>query len=604
VQHLTIGVEMSDLTHVTFRSTLSPGGLASGKATDSQVKSGERPSRGFEHPRSDIGTSLLHWATATTLLISLLTGIRIASDNPKAVISKWLTPILPQGEIWSWHFFAGLTLFFCATSYLLYMRRSALTRRAAPKRLKVLLLPASRKLKFAAVNVALHWVLYSLVVVMTGTGVALYLGYGNWLIYIHSTAAFIALGYIFAHVTSHYLMGGIWQLLRIVRPTKLVLTRAMRPRPLLIGIVGGVAVVAALAGADWLTRDTLIMRRVSTGPKLERLLDDPVWAQAPVVRIRTFQGINLGGTGESLVEIRAVHDDKKAYFAFRWEDPSRSVRRLPVIKRADGWHHIGNNPYIDDVTDFYEDKFAVIFSTTAQFGSGGVAHFGSKPLANLPGSRNGRGLHYTDGHMVDMWQWKSSRGGLNGHVDDMYMGPPRAPTPDEASQLARYQGGYWGDPGNAYYVYNFEALRPSEYQVSQPVHVKRLPKDLAVTEKAMGHWDPNPDASVDDGSIWWMTEDDSVPYSPEADAKIPLGTIIPGVLHLGKYSGDRNDVSGAAHWQDGHWTLVASRNLITGSKYDQDFVPGRSLYIWVAVFDHTQTRHTRHPRPVRLVVQE
>ena len=29
-----------------------------------------------------------------------------------------------------------------------------------------------------------------------------------------------------------------------------------------------------------------------------------------------------------------------------------------------------------------------------------------------------------------------------------------------------------------------------------------------------------------------------------------------------------------------------------------------SLYIWVAVFDHTQTRHTRHPRPVRLVVQE
>jgi hypothetical protein len=120
----------------------------------------------------------------------------------------------------------------------------------------------------------------------------------------------------------------------------------------------------------------------------------------------------------------------------------------------------------------------------------------------------------------------------------------------------------------------------------------------------MGHWDPNPDASVDDGSIWWMTEDDSVPYSPEADAKIPVGTIIPGVLHLGKYSGDRNDVSGAAHWQDGYWTLIASRNLTTGSKYDQDFIPGRILYIWVAVFDHTQTRHTRHPRPVRLVVQE
>jgi hypothetical protein len=25
------------------------------------------------------------------------------------------------------------------------------------------------------------------------------------------------------------------------------------------------------------------------------------------------------------------------------------------------------------------------------------------------------------------------------------------PTPDEASQKLRYQGGYWGNPGNAYY---------------------------------------------------------------------------------------------------------------------------------------------------------
>jgi cytochrome b subunit of formate dehydrogenase len=595
---------MSDTTRVAFRRTAIGGISPLGGSSDTQVGTGQQRSRGPDSPRSDFGTVVLHWMTATTLLVSLFTGLRIASDNPTAVVSKWLTPILPQGEIWSWHFFAGLSLFFCGSSYLLYMRRGALARRAAPKRLKVLLLPAASKLKFAAFNVALHWILYSLVVLMTGTGIALYLGYGDWFLYIHSTAAFAALGYIFAHVTSHYLMGGIWQLLRIVRPTKLVVTRATKPWPLLLGVVGGILVVAAVMGTDWLTRDTLIMRRVSTPPKLERLLDDPVWTKAPVVRIRTFQGINLGGTGESLVEIRAVHDDNRAYFAFRWEDPSRSVRRLPMIKQADGWHHTGNNPYIDDVTDFYEDKFAVIFSTTAAFGSGGVAHFGSKPLADKPGSRNGRGLHYTDGHMVDMWQWKPSRGGLRGHFDDMYIGPPHIPTPKEASKVARYQGGYWPDPGNAYYVYNFEALRPSEYREGQPVHIKRLPKDLAATQKAMGHWDPNPDASVDDGSHWWMTEEESVPYSAEADAKIPIGTIIPGVLHIGRYSGDRADLVAAAHWQNGHWTVVVSRNLKTGSKYDQDFVPGRNLYMWVAVFDHTQTRHTRHPRPVRLVVQE
>jgi hypothetical protein len=44
--------------------------------------------------------------------------------------------------------------------------------------------------------------------------------------------------------------------------------------------------------------------------------------------------------------------------------------------------------------------------------------------------------------------------------------------------------------------------------------------------------------------------------------------------------------------------------LKTGSKYDEDFVAGHPLYMWVAAYEHMQTRHTRHPRPVRIVTQE
>ena len=51
-------------------------------------------------------------------------------------------------------------------------------------------------------------------------------------------------------------------------------------------------------------------------------------------------------------------------------------------------------------------------------------------------------------------------------------------------------------------------------------------------------------------------------------------------------------------------TQAAAGRRDTGSKYDQPFVPGRELYMWVGVFDHTQTRHTRHPRPVRITVEE
>ena len=564
---------------------------------------GPRQSEGPVAPRTDIATLTLHWVTALAFIVSLFTGIRIAADALVAPVSKWLTPILPQGEIWSWHILSGLTLMFAATAYVAYVIRSGLTQRNAVKKTRVLLMPAPPPMKWAAVNVILHWFVYGLVVFMFVTGTMLYLGRGGWWVYLHSTVAFVGLAYIFVHVVAHYMYGGWWQIFRIFKPARLVITRAVRSKPVLAAVVIGIVAAAAIASLDLTTRDTLVIRKVATAPQPGRLLDDPVWKNIAPVKIHTQQGVNLGGTGESLVEVRAVHDGSNVYFAFRWEDPSRSVRRLPLIKKEDGWHHIGTNPYIDDVSDFYEDKFAVIFSPVDGFGNAGIAHFGNKPIADKPGSRNGRGLHFTDGAMIDMWQWKPSRGGLLGRVDDQYIEPAREPTAAEASKVARYQGGYWGDPGNAYYVYNFAALKPEEYK-GGPVEIKKLPKDLDALKKAMGKWDPNPDSSVDEGSAWWMFEKDTVPYSKEADAKIPVGTIIPGVLIIGDYSGDRADVKGSAHWQDGHWTLVTSRKLKTGNKYDQDFTPGRDLFLFVAVFDHTQTRHSRHQRGVRVVVQE
>lgn len=555
-------------------------------------------------PRTDVGTLVLHWATAIAFTVSLFTGIRIAADALSAPVSKWLSPILPQGEIWTWHFYAGLTLFFCAAAYFVYMRRAALFSRNALKKTRVMVMPVASKMRFGGLNVLLHWAAYLIVGVMTITGIFLYLGHGGWLVQIHSYVAFIGLSYIFVHAIAHYLYGGWWQVFRIFRPVKLVLTEAVKPKPLLIAAGVGAVVAAGIALSDPLTRDTLVVKRVAAAPDMKKLLKDPIWATVQPARIRTQQGINLGGTGESLVEVRAVHDGKKIYFAFHWEDPSRSVRREPLIKKEDGWHIIADNTYTDDVTTFYEDKFAVIFSTSTAFGSGGVSHLGPKPLAEYQGSRNGRGYHYTDGHMVDMWQWKASRGGLLGEVDDMYIGPPRPPTPAEVEMVNRYQAGYWGDPGDTPYTYNFKLYKPSEYKEGQAVEILRLPKDYKQLNKEMGSWNPSSDASVDDGSKWWMFPEETVPYSKEEDAKIPVGTIIPAVLITGKHEGDRYDVKGSAHWADGHWTLVTSRDLKTGSKYDQDFVPGKDLYMWVSVFDHTQTRHTRHPRPVHIVTQD
>ena len=107
----------------------------------------------------------------------------------------------------------------------------------------------------------------------------LYLGHGGWWVYLHSTAAFIALAYIAVHVVSHFMHGGWQQLLRVFRPSRLVVTRAVRPMPLLIGAVVGMLVVAAVAATDWGSRDTLTIARTAQVPKLDGVLDDPVWAQ-------------------------------------------------------------------------------------------------------------------------------------------------------------------------------------------------------------------------------------------------------------------------------------------------------------------------------------
>ena len=201
-----------------------------------------------------------------------------------------------------------------------------------------------------------------------------------------------------------------------------------------------------------------------------------------------------------------------------------------------------------------------------------------------------------------MWQWKASRGGMLGRVDDQYIGPPRDASADEAAYKARYQGGYWNDPGRAFYSYNYKFFA-KDYK--GPVEVLRLPKDWKKTQDQLGKFNLDPNSQRRrERALEHERSTRPMPYTKEADAKIPVGTVMPGVLISGNYEGDRGDLVGGSRWKDGYWTLELARKLKTGSKYDKDFVAGKDIYMWVAAFDHVQTRHTRHPRPVRIVTQE
>jgi hypothetical protein len=146
------------------------------------------------------------------------------------------------------------------------------------------------------------------------------------------------------------------QLLRVFRPSKLKpppppfdpldmlqmleKTGAHAPRRRAVFLVNPflAAAAAAVAGitvsVEWNTafEDTLYIHRIdkANAPVLDGDMSDPTWRHAPTVKMFTTLGGNLDGTGDSTVEIRAVHDGEWAYFCFVWDDPTRSLKHLPL----------------------------------------------------------------------------------------------------------------------------------------------------------------------------------------------------------------------------------------------------------------------------------
>ncbi len=366
-----------------------------------------------------------------------------------------------------------------------------------------------------------------------------------------------------------------------------------------VALTGASVVVAA----DRLTVDQLEIHRINSAdaPTLDGDTSDRAWRDVTPFSLMTSEGGNFDGKGETRIEIRAVHDGTWAYFLFTWEDPTRSLKHLPLIKEADGWRVLHNGYETGDEHDFNEDKFSVLLTTADVTLAGGrTFHASPQPIADAPATMTGRGLHYTAAGYADVWQWKATSGGSTGWMDDAHFGPPLDPTPMQVSHVVPYKGGFAPDPGTANYTDNF-VIDTDDAGGVRLIAPRRLPKDLAATIAAMGDIDIDPHHGENDGARWFMTEQESIPYSAEADARIPTGTVIPGVIIAGEFSGDRADVRCAARWASGHWALEVARRLDTHSQYD---VPIRTgVFMRVAAFDHSQIRHTRHVRPIRLEVE-
>lgn len=590
-------------------------------------------------PRTDYGTVVLHVVLLGAFLTLLMTGLRIASDDPDTMWLAVLDPVLPMEHLWYWHLVSGVALIAMLAAYAVYVTRARLSVRIRFDGARLLSIWRGGRPRLSAMNVAVVWSLLGCLVVEIISGAMLFWGAGEAILSLHLWTTWICLVCVALHVALHAAYGGAEQVLRIFRPSRLhsagpppdlaeLLAEQLRGRrspdplnherpgsaavdggtgslqshPLATGFVVALAIVGLATSSESLTRPVLGIRAipVDEAPTIDGDLSDPVWAKAATVSVLTTQGGDFGGSHQSRVEIRALHDDEFAYFAFVWEDPTRSLKHLPLVKDGEGWRVASTREDFADESVYNEDKFAVLLSPPGLPLIGAAIHLSSAPVAGRPAASSGRGLHYTlDGTTLDVWQWRASHGGPGGHIDNCHIGGPVETQAAGGNASTQYRGGFAIDPGQTGYEPNIVIGAPSASEAA--MHPRRLPKDLSAMRDAMGRLTDATNESESETARWWMTASESIPYSQTADAKMPAGAVIPGIIADERIETRRDDVRGFGRWAAGRWTVEMVRRLRTGSAYDVDIKTG--ALIWVAAFDHSEKRHTRHLRPFRLQVE-
>jgi Ethylbenzene dehydrogenase/Prokaryotic cytochrome b561 len=585
----------------------------------------------MQNQKSDLGTVFVHWLIAFSLLGCIVTGLSIASgDNPKIWVVRWFGFLLPGENLWYYHLISGVGLVASMVAYAVYLKRARLGGRLVP-RIPVVGAFLNSPARWILINSFLYWLLFGAVTLALGSGACLFFGYG-WpvrLIHLHGTWLFLV--FIFAHPLSHWISGGWSQLLRIVRPQwrlppeepPLVdalierlheleaekarsgaTGRSANPRvrgtagtPLAVAAVAGIVAVFLSLFSEQETRQTLTVKRVSPqdAPPAGGPQSYTAWRRAPVTTVVTQHGANFA-KGETKVEVRAVHDGTFVYFSFVWSDPAPSLMHMPLVKSKEGWHLL-RSAGPGNETQIHEDKFSVLLAAGGQRLIGKGIHLGKRPLANKPESATGRGLHYIEGGAGEVWLWRASHGGMLGWIDHGHFG---APLPASAAASARrYTGGFSLDREPPYKD-NFDVLSQDEaYPLVRPL---RFPANAAgfVRLASLGL---DPDNSGGQALPPWLTPPDSVPYSEETDRTVPAGTVIPGSLLFPdrmKSEGDLGPV-GVAQWSAGRWCLEVRRRLDTGGAGDVAIKTGTLM--WVAAFDHAETWHTYHVRPLELEVE-
>lgn len=292
-------------------------------------------------------------------------------------------------------------------------------------------------------------------------------------------------------------------------------------------------------------------------PELDGGIGDRAWKTTLAARVATWQLVDGAPRPGAEVEVRAVYDHARIYFVFRWPDVTPQDRMGRWIWRQSRWQVEKDWPdalALDwqataEVADFRQGGCAVLCHTTGRF-------------TEFP-----RMATRQEGAVVDEWYWNAWAAARAGRPGDGFL-DHRVDYIAPGTQPAEY--GWTHEGQSIAHGSDSSGARRPEVLGAVPM-VPNVRQD--------GGKMPGPAFRLQNGS--------RVPLAPPATTR--FGETLP--LYAGDLpeQGDSADISGAAVWSDGYWTLEISRALQTASPRDLQFDPAQNsvsfgLAVWNGSF--------------------
>lgn len=348
----------------------------------------------------------------------------------------------------------------------------------------------------------------------------------------------------------------------------------------------------------------LVAVKVTTPPSIDGIVEAG-WENSPLLEFSTVVpevtgDVFRGYTGNIIpwVKMKSAYDDNNIYFLVQWADPTQSLKRNPwyfnpITKKWAqelGTFDFSSSPYR---TPFYEDKMAFLWNINNSVSGWNSGTCYKSCHTGLP-TADGSSRHSTNypSEKIDMWHWKSVRGGVNAgsQIHDQY-------------QDNSYPNGRKSDPGVDVYQNNTQSLVVTG---SAPAVSVSVPKYIIPGRTDYG-WIMNSEVTA--GAAKQVTAVDANGVLTLSDASTidpNIGTdyqrignavgpkAVPGLTLNDAYTGSMGDISCKTVYTAGTgWTMEFKRALKTADTvYDIDFSSLQDQYFGFAIFENAQIAHS------------